>query len=208
MDNQQNDLATIAITIKNLEFNTTESGKAKASIEAEPTDGGKYGAKFTVWKLKSDGSETKAWVQMQSARYQPGDRVGITYSEREGVNATSGKAITYRTIVGFTEAGIAQPEPKLPTQHQSTAYKSAQPGISVPKAEQRDSYDAEGRVRHGFAIEAYKLGKQLNGETKLEIHRWVKFVMDGDFMAEGQGSGKSYVEPEDGKEISVEEIPF
>lgn len=40
-------------------------------------------------------------------------------------------------------------------------------------------YDAEarGKVRYGFAIEAYKLGKPLTEETKQEINLWTDFVM-------------------------------
>ncbi len=38
---------------------------------------------------------------------------------------------------------------------------------------------AEGKVRHGFAIEAYKMGKGLNSATMDSIDEWVQFVMNG-----------------------------
>ena len=38
---------------------------------------------------------------------------------------------------------------------------------------------AEGKVRHGFAIEAFKKEMPLNRETMDEIDRWVYFVMHG-----------------------------
>ena len=38
---------------------------------------------------------------------------------------------------------------------------------------------AEGKVRHGFAIEAYKKDEQLNSETMDKIDEWVQFVMNG-----------------------------
>ena len=38
---------------------------------------------------------------------------------------------------------------------------------------------AEGKVRHGFAIEAFKKEMPLNKETMDEIDRWVYFVMHG-----------------------------
>jgi len=39
--------------------------------------------------------------------------------------------------------------------------------------------EAEGKVRHGFAVEAYKSGKKLTPETVEEINSWVQFVMSG-----------------------------
>ena len=38
---------------------------------------------------------------------------------------------------------------------------------------------AEGKVRHGFAIEAYKKDEELNSETMDKIDEWVQFVMNG-----------------------------
>ena len=38
---------------------------------------------------------------------------------------------------------------------------------------------AEGKVRHGFAIEAFKKEMPLNKETMDEIDKWVYFVMHG-----------------------------
>lgn len=38
---------------------------------------------------------------------------------------------------------------------------------------------SKGKVRHGFSIEAYKLGKQLNFETIREINDWTEFVLTG-----------------------------
>ena len=49
--------------------------------------------------------------------------------------------------------------------------------IAKKKLAQDDS--AEGKVRHGFALEAYRQGKQLSTETIKEINEWVAFVMLG-----------------------------
>ena len=49
--------------------------------------------------------------------------------------------------------------------------------IAKKKPAQDDS--AEGKVRHGFALEAYRQGKQLSTETIKEINEWVAFVMLG-----------------------------
>jgi len=201
MDNQQNDLITRVITIAKREDTSNEDG---TGVRCSITDEG--GDRYTVWKLKQDGTESAAWGQLKS--YDLGERVGIRFAERQDVSKKTGKPVTYRTIRMFVEGQIAEPAPKLPSQTQSRYIPKGE--RSEPKPEQRPDWDAiaEGKVRHGFALEAYKMGKPLNGETKLEINRWVRFVMEGDFMAEGQGSGKGYVEPEDGREISVEEVPF
>jgi|TARA_B100000315_G_C14527645_1_gene564610 hypothetical protein len=39
---------------------------------------------------------------------------------------------------------------------------------------------AEGKVRHGFAIEAYKLGYNLDQSTAEKIDAWVHYVMVGE----------------------------
>lgn len=38
---------------------------------------------------------------------------------------------------------------------------------------------AEGKVRHGFAVEAYKMGKTLDQDTIIEINKWVSYVVTG-----------------------------
>jgi hypothetical protein len=63
------------------------------------------------------------------------------------------------------------------------------------------SDDAEGKVRHGFSIEAYKLGKQLNPETVAEINKWVNYVMSGSLLTK-----PSQVDEEDS--IDISDIPF
>jgi len=37
----------------------------------------------------------------------------------------------------------------------------------------------EGKVRHGFAVEAFKKGMELNKDTMDEVDRWVYFVIHG-----------------------------
>tara|TARA_R100000742_G_C4272902_1_gene92271 strand:+ start:1144 stop:1575 length:432 start_codon:yes stop_codon:yes gene_type:complete len=37
----------------------------------------------------------------------------------------------------------------------------------------------EGKIRHGFAIEAFKKGNALDGELMKEIDCWVRYVVDG-----------------------------
>lgn len=193
----ENDLVTKVITIAKREDTSNEDG---TGVRCTITDEG--GDRYTVWKLKQDGSESAAWGQLK--HFDIGERVGIRFAERQDVSKKTGKPVTYRTIRMFVEGQVAAAQATAPkaTQGFTPSY--------TPKPEQRPDWDAiaEGKVRHGFAIEAYKMGKPLNGETKLEINRWVKFVMEGDFMAEGQGSGRSYSEPVEGVEKSVEDLPF
>jgi hypothetical protein len=40
--------------------------------------------------------------------------------------------------------------------------------------------EAEGKVRHGFAVECYKMEKPLNKATTEEINRWVQYVLTGE----------------------------
>ena len=50
------------------------------------------------------------------------------------------------------------------------------PVSGSPKQKPTQDDSAEGKVRHGFAIEAYKQGKPLSTETIKEINEWVAFV--------------------------------
>ena len=40
--------------------------------------------------------------------------------------------------------------------------------------------EAEGKVRHGFAVECYKMEKPLNKATTEEIDRWVNYFLTGE----------------------------
>ena len=53
---------------------------------------------------------------------------------------------------------------------------------STPKHTDTPDWDAiaAGKVRHGFAVEAFKMGKKLDKNTMDEIGAWVDFVINGD----------------------------
>ena len=53
---------------------------------------------------------------------------------------------------------------------------------STPKHTDTPDWDAiaAGKVRHGFAVEAFKMGKKLDKNTMDEIAAWVDFVINGD----------------------------
>lgn len=67
------------------------------------------------------------------------------------------------------------------------------PGVGSIAPKPRD-YEAEGRgkVRFGFAIEAYKFGRELNKETIKEINEWTEFVMTGNVIDPKQDEEPSY----------------
>ena len=56
---------------------------------------------------------------------------------------------------------------------------SVTPLSGSPKQKPSQDDSAEGKVRHGFALEAYRQGKKLNNETIDEIDEWVSYVMIG-----------------------------
>ena len=53
--------------------------------------------------------------------------------------------------------------------------------VSTPTSDKPD-WDAiaAGKVRHGFAVEAFKMGKELDKQTMDEIGVWVDYVINGD----------------------------
>jgi len=56
---------------------------------------------------------------------------------------------------------------------------SVTPISGSPKQKLTQDDSAEGKVRHGFALEAYRQGKKLDNDTIDEIDEWVSYVMIG-----------------------------
>lgn len=67
------------------------------------------------------------------------------------------------------------------------------------------SSDAEGKVRHAFALEAYKKDKTLNVSTASEIDKWVNFVMNHKLAVSQTEQPEP---PQDLPEIQADDIPF
>ena len=53
------------------------------------------------------------------------------------------------------------------------------PVAAIAKKKPARDDSAEGKVRHGFALEAYRQGKKLDNDTIDEIDEWVSYVMIG-----------------------------
>ncbi|HDZ26358.1 hypothetical protein LCGC14_0398880 [marine sediment metagenome] len=54
-------------------------------------------------------------------------------------------------------------------------------GMKMGKPKEKVNWDkiSEGKVRHHFALEAFKMGKPLNEGLVIEIDCWVNYVMTG-----------------------------
>lgn len=87
--------------------------------------------------------------------------------------------------------------------------------IQTKSNEQKDLEKSTGMVRHGFAIESYKMGKKLDAPTAREITDWTNFVMTGRLTKSVQAEEQvpviqvedEYSQP-DPNEINIKDIPF
>lgn len=110
-----------------------------------------------------------------------------------------------------------QPIPNNQYIPQRTQYQ--QPAQLQPVQQEKPDWDAiaKGKVRHGFAIEAFKLGLDLSPNTRATINLWVDYVVNG----EKSGVSTPLVQPikqewefpkynqqQDQNEVRLEDIPF
>jgi hypothetical protein len=94
-------------------------------------------------------------------------KVAVKEEQRE----YKGQSYIQRTVVTV--------DASIPQQSQVTP-PSVPQGVPI-KTQQGQGYNdnAEGKVRFGFAIEAYKLGLDLSDETTKLINKWTDYVMTG-----------------------------
>lgn len=146
------DLQQKTITIVGLE---TKDGRIKVTDQD--------GVSYSFFQVKQqDGKETKAYQGYKNFQLAINSIIDIFYKE-------NGK---YKNIAFFS-----QPDGK--------AKASAQPFFSKGEIEKKQpdwGNIAQGKVRHAFALEAYKAGKTLDDETIKEINRWVNYVMTGKLL--------------------------
>lgn len=99
------------IVISAVEQKTTETGRAFIKITDEK------GLKYTIWCIKKDGTEGKAFQYFKTLGFEAVNKtVGIGYKEELG--DYEGKPVTYRTIVmmgNATEASQQTSAPKANT---------------------------------------------------------------------------------------------
>ena len=77
----------------------------------------------------------------------------------------------------YSKGDVVRVEHKSLSEGKSVYTVTSLSGSPKQKPTQDDS--AEGKVRHGFALEAYRQGKKLNNQTIDEIDEWVSYVMIG-----------------------------
>lgn len=161
------DLLTKTITITALNQKQTKNGQNVVEVCEQPI-GSQYPIRYSIFQKKQDGNDTQAWTQVKGLNV--GDTAEITYKEEKVINQYS-KQVTYRNIVSIKKATQA-----------------------TTKSVDQPDWDkiAEGKVRFGFAIEAYKKDKQLNQQTINEINDWTRFIMN----------------VREDTDINVEEIPW
>lgn len=129
------------------------------------------GLSYTFFIKKQDGTESMAYQFFKTLEANgKGVSASIGYKETQG--EFKGQSVTYRNIavMGY---GNAQSVSKTVAQ---VKYHE------VKKDDEQEKWDkiALGKVRHGFAIEAFKLGLELNAETVKIVNSWSEYVMTGE----------------------------
>lgn len=120
-----------------------------------------------------------------------------------GVSKSTGNA--YNAFWACNERTHKQPREQKPTPVQNFTG-------SLDKMNQDKKWQeiSTGKVRHGFALEAYKMGLPLNNATITGINRWVNYVMSGQepLIADRPVPNARSVEQRDESIIDASEIPF
>lgn len=120
------------------------------------------GVSYSFFQTKQDGSQSKAYQGYQEFKLALNSIIEIGYKE-------NGK---YKNIAYFSKPSEID-------------VASAQPFVTKGELKSKEpNWDniAQGKVRHAFAVEAYKLGFDLNDETVKVINRWVNYVMTGKLL--------------------------
>ena len=114
------------------------------------------GIQYSFFRNKQDGSISKAQETFNNLGVKLNDVMDIGFK----INGN------YKNITIF----------KTPT---NQAAESVAPFVTPAEVKDKQDVVAAGKVRHGFAIEAYKMGKGLTPATVTGIDKWVEYVMTG-----------------------------
>ena len=188
------------------------------------------GLTYNLSATKKDGTPTKAY---QALIALPNNGMGMTKCFKFAVvannqggqsryvriimepQATPSIPTTRQPINAPVSAPVASPAPTNPPVGTNNT-PNQQNNASAPNWDKI----AEGKVRFGFAIEAYKAHTPLIQDKVNQIEEWVKYVMTGKLPPVGKTvyvndpNQKNEVAPtedilpNDDEMISVEEIPF
>lgn len=145
------------ITNKTITVAALEAANGRVKLTDQDNDS------YSFFQTKKDNSESNAYKTYKEFQVALNSIIEIGYT-------VNGK---YKNIIGFRK-------PK------AQAAASAQPFVTsgelkVKQVAQDQKWEtiAEGKVRHGFALEAYKLNRPLTVATATEINAWVSYVMTG-----------------------------
>lgn len=160
---------------------------------------------YTVWKMKQDWEKTKAWASLETVQwFGVGQKFAVSFKEESKVYMN--RPYIARTIIIMDKVDDSAQVQSAPAMAATSAPQ--QQSFSQPKRSGQDE-NAEGKVRHGFALEAYKLGLELDGSTKSQIDRWVKYVLTWELpnpVVENIVNTFGWEDVTD--DIMVEDIPF
>lgn len=137
------------------------------------------GIRYSFFEKKQDGSESVAFQGFKSMNITVGSEIGITFSQKPNPKSPQ---YPFHNIVAIADPSSVEfnqddGRPQYREEH--------------PKKQKNDvDWDevSRGKVRHAFLLEAYKQGKQLNGELLMTINSWVEVVMTGEMPDEIQVS--------------------
>lgn len=210
---QENNMAELSpkkvITISGAETKMSTNGTLYTKIKDQNN------LAYTFFHTKRDWSKTKALEVYETLPANwLGQTMEISYSE-EQKSLPDGKPYTARTIVWFSST---MQNPPAPATKQYAAQLGLQPSsaatTSTTKSKDVD-WDAiaEWKVRHAFALEAYKANKNLDNATVSVIDMWTKYVMSWKIVWLTTPTTTSFLQnveamAEEDEPIRVENIPF
>lgn len=121
---------------------------------------------YSFFTKNNDGTDTPIFREFLGQQLTSNSIIGIEYVEKQ--STFNGQQTTFRNITRFNEGEINANVPPFSTPTEAEKHQS-------------DKWDkiSEGKVKHAFALEAYKQGKELNTGIVNSIGLWVDYVMSG-----------------------------
>ncbi len=125
---------------------------------------------YTIWKVKQDMTETKSWSALKSVPwFGMWQKFAVSFKEEN--KTYMNRPYIARTIIIIEPAGNASVSSPPAQQMQTFAPNWMQ-------KQSKNDDNAEWKVRHWFALEAYKLWLELDKSLADNIDRWVKYVLN------------------------------
>lgn len=152
-----------------------------------------HGLTYSFWSTKQDGSQTKAYLDWHQQALGVGMTIGIAYVESPNPQNAEHP---YRNIRAFAPADdIKHVQNDGRPQYTGQSPKQFAKTTTPQQTTKDDNYNALGRCRHAFLLEAYKMGKHLDSELVTTVNGWAEVSMTGEM-------------PEGNRPINADDIPF